>query len=181
MSAVGDQGGRGPSAGSEISRIRGVVLSEALAAKGDRQDGYESADARVWATILSGVPLFAKLGARDLRRIAHVATIRRASAGEAIVREGFTAEGFYILLTGRGVVREGDEERLIGRGEWFGELGLLDGAPRTATVSTVTEAWLMKVPRREFLALLDQHASIGRGVAEGLAARLRDALQRAPA
>jgi CRP-like cAMP-binding protein len=176
-----DQGGSVPYIASEVTRIRGTVLSDALAAVGVGHCGYASADARVWATILKAVPLFSKLGSRDLRRVAQVATVRHVPVGEAIVREGYTAEGFYVLLTGRAVVRDGKAERPIERGEWFGELGLLDGAPRTATVVTATKAWLMMVPRPEFLALLDRHASIGRGIAEGLAVRLRELQRPAPA
>ena len=115
------------------------------------------------------------LGLVILRRLADAATVSQLRADEHVVQEGFSAEAFFVVLTGRVVVRRaGEIDRPLARGDWFGELGLLDGAPRTASVVTTSEAWLLKLGRPDFLGLLDRYASIGRGVAEGLAARLRE-------
>jgi len=150
-----------------------------LAAYGREGRSFQHLDRGLFVEILRDVPLFARLGKRDLRRVADAAQVTRFEAQEHVVREGFSAEGFFVVLTGRVVVRRAErDDRQLARGEWFGELGLLDGAPRTASVVTETEAWLMKLARADFLALLDHHASIGRGVAEGLAARLRTLIEQ---
>jgi CRP-like cAMP-binding protein len=159
---------------SDASRVRGGLLSEALATFGREGGSFQHVDRRLLAVVLKEVPLFARLGVRDLRHLAEAVTVTHLAADESVVREGFSAEGFFVVLTGQVVVRRsGEPDRSLARGAWFGELGLLDAAPRTARGVTLTDAWLMKLARNDFLALLDRHASIGRGVAEGLAARLR--------
>jgi CRP-like cAMP-binding protein len=128
-----------------------------------------------WAHLLGKVSLFAHLGKRDLRRIARVSKIARVSAGQFIVREGFTAEAFYILLTGTATVERGGGAPGIGlsRGDFFGELGLLDGAARTATVIADTDLWAARLPRERFLRLIDRQPAIARGLLTAMAERLR--------
>lgn len=128
-----------------------------------------------WAHLLGNVSLFAHLGKRDLRRIARASKIARVSAGQVIVREGFTAEAFYILLTGTATVERGGGAPgiALSRGDFFGELGLLDGAARTATVIADTDLWAARLPRESFLRLIDRQPAIARGLLAAMAERLR--------
>lgn len=119
-------------------------------------------------------PLFADLGKRDLGTIARAAKVARVPAGQMIVREGFSAEAFCVLLTGRATVhRDGIDIATLSRGDFLGELGLLDGTPRTASVVASTSLWAVRLPRERFLALLDDEPSITRGILATLAERLR--------
>jgi CRP-like cAMP-binding protein len=91
-----------------------------------------------------------------------------------IVREGFNAEAFYIVLTGKATVqRPGAEDVGVSPGEFFGELGLLDGSPRIANVVAETDLWALKLPRQNFLDLVDHQPSIARGLLQAMAGRLR--------
>jgi CRP/FNR family transcriptional regulator, cyclic AMP receptor protein len=159
---------------SDVSRVRGDLLHQALAESGFADAHLAKAKPQVWAGILAEVPLFSRLHRRDLRRIAEAAQVARVSGGQVMVREGFSAEAFYVLLTGTATVRRPDGgEVTLGRGDFFGELGLLDAAPRTASVVASTDLWVMKLPRRSFFELIDREPGIARGLLETLASRLR--------
>ena len=102
------------------------------------------------------------------------------AAGQHIVREGFSAEAFYVLLTGSATVtRAGSEVGSLAEGDCFGELGLLDGEARTASVLADSDLWAVKIPRQSFLDLVDHHPTIARGLLAALAERLRVAEARA--
>jgi CRP/FNR family transcriptional regulator, cyclic AMP receptor protein len=136
-------------------------------------------DPKTWARLLGEARLFAHLGKRDLRRIARAAKVVQVPAGQHIVREGFSAEAFYILLTGSATVTcAGSEVARVDRGDCFGELGLLDGKARTASVVADADLWVVKLPRQTFLDLVDHRPSIARGLLAALAERLRAAEAR---
>jgi CRP-like cAMP-binding protein len=158
----------------DASQVRGRILDEALAEAGSANLYLGAAKPEKWAHLLGHVPLFTHLGKRDLRRIAAMAKIARVSAGQIIVREGFSAEAFYILLTGKATVyRVGAADVRLSRGDFFGELGLLDGAVRTASVAADTDLWAVRLPRESFLDLLDHQPTIARGLLAALAGRVR--------
>lgn len=145
------------------------------AAEGVFEDAQlAAAHPETWAPILADVPLFAGLRGRDHARIAKAAKLAHISAGEYICREGFTAEAFYVLLTGRAVVERGGGGRVaLARGDFFGELGLIDGAPRTANVLAETDVWAARLPKDAFARLIDKEPAIARGIMEALVARIR--------
>jgi CRP-like cAMP-binding protein len=158
----------------DTSEIRGRVLHEALAEAGFVNPHSGAARPKTWAPLLGRVPLFAQLRKRDLRRIAGVAKIAHVSAGQFIVREAFSAEAFYILLTGKAtVLRCGAADVGLSRGDFFGELALLDQAERTASVVADTDLWAARIPRESFFDLLDHQPTIARGLLVALAERVR--------
>jgi CRP/FNR family cyclic AMP-dependent transcriptional regulator len=125
---------------------------------------------------LGEVPLFAGLGKRDLRRLAATAGVKRLPAGRCIVRERFSAEAFYVLLAGTATVtQDGAEIGVLEAGDCFGELGLLDGSPRTATVTADTEVSVVRLARARFLELVDHQPTIARSMLATLAGRVRRA------
>jgi CRP-like cAMP-binding protein len=159
---------------SEVSRVRGDLLYAALEEAGFADAHLAKAKPQVWAAILAEVPLLSKLGKRDLHRIASASLVARVSPGQVIVREGFSAEAFYVLLTGAAAVRrDGADIARLARGDVFGELGLIDGAPRTASVVATTDSWTMKLPRRAFLDLIEREPTITRGLLEAMVERVR--------
>jgi len=112
--------------------------------------------------VLKSTPIFSELSDREVRRIASIAYQRTFDEGEVIFREGQTAAGMYIIR--RGEVRilkrtpEGEEVVLgeLGRGDFFGEIGLLYKVPRTASAVAKTRCQLIGFFRPELLDLMDR-------------------------
>jgi CRP/FNR family cyclic AMP-dependent transcriptional regulator len=122
---------------------------------------------------LARVPLFAGLGKRHLRKIAGASKVTHVPAGHHIVREGFSAEAFYIVLEGEAVVTGTPASSRLRAGDFCGELGLLDGSPRSASVMAETDVVAVRLPRKEFLDLVDHRPEIARALLADLAARVR--------
>lgn len=126
------------------------------------------------AELLAGVPLFAGLSARHLRRLASVATEARFKPGATIVQEGTAGEAFHVIVEGWArVLHNGKSIARMGPGDFFGEVALLDGASRTASVQAVTDLHTIRIYRREFLALLQTEPTITMKVLAEIARRVR--------
>jgi CRP/FNR family cyclic AMP-dependent transcriptional regulator len=131
-----------------------------------------------WADVLAGLPLFARISKRRLRKIASLSQIKRFSPGAIVVQIGEPADAFYLILAGRARV-VGKSRRTLGIGDYFGEMGLIDGEPRSATIAAADELETMKLARRPFLKLLKQEPQIAMSMMAELAARIRS-LERRP-
>ena len=125
-----------------------------------------------WAEVLAGLPLFARVSKRRLRKIASLAQIQRFSPGDIVVQFGEPADAFYLILAGRAKV-VGKSRRTLGIGDYFGEMGLIDGEPRSATIAAGAELETMKLARRPFLKLLEQEPQIAMSIMAELAGRIR--------
>lgn len=130
---------------------------------------------------LAGVPLFSACSKADLRIVARHTTPVEAPADTVLVQEGEAADTFFVLLRGEAVVRrKGGARRsrrvaTLGPGSWFGELALLDPAPRSATVSATTPVALAAISARVFRTLLREVPAMNEKLLAGMARRLRDA------
>lgn len=122
---------------------------------------------------LEGVPLFAGLNKRHLRKIAGASTVAHVPAGQHLVREGFSAEAFYVILDGEAHVTGPPTAVRLGPGDFCGELGLLDGSPRSASILADSDVTAVRLPRKEFLDLVDHRPEIARALLADLAARVR--------
>ena len=133
-------------------------------------------DARQWTNVLAEIPLFAGLSSRDLRRVASVATIKRFHDQTEIIRAGEAGDALYIVLDGSvSVHRRGLRRVELGIGSVFGELSLLDGGPRSATVYASEPVACLRIARPRFAKLLRSEPGIAIALLEELAARLRAA------
>lgn len=122
---------------------------------------------------LARVPLFSSLSQRDLQRIAARATSHRAHAGEELTREGRPGFEFFVIGDGRAVVRrKGRKVASLKKGDFFGELALLERVPRNATVVAETDMELWVLDGREFGAVLREVPEIAVKLLAGLAKRL---------
>jgi CRP-like cAMP-binding protein len=84
---------------------------------------------------LSGLALFADLGAAELESVAHILDERRFADGERILRQGLSGSGFYIILDGEATIRvDGKDYAKLGRGDFFGEISALLGDPPVADI-----------------------------------------------
>ncbi|MEX2546706.1 MAG: MFS transporter [Chloroflexota bacterium] len=106
------------------------------------------------------VPLFAGLPPARIELALRAATVRNVTAGEQIIRQGDEADFFYVIGEGEVEVTQrsdGGEERTLrrmGPGEFFGEIGLLSGVPRTASVTAAKDGTLISLPGDAFLGLV---------------------------
>ena len=138
-------------------------------------DPQDSDSAERWADQLQELPLFADVSKRRVREIARLGHIARFPANAAIVTAGGRGEAFYVVLAGRVEVETAAGRSVeLGRGDCFGEMALLDDAPRSATVKATRETTCLLLNRGAFDTLLSTEPVIGRKLLATLAARLRD-------
>jgi CRP-like cAMP-binding protein len=120
---------------------------------------------------LKEVPLFAECSRRELEAIAAVADEMRFPPGRELITEGATGREFIVVLAGDVEVRR-KGRRLPDGPSYFGEVALLTGAPRNASVTTVGEVDALVLTDRAFDRLLDDAPSIRRKVMASLASRI---------
>ena len=128
--------------------------------------------------LLREVPLFAGLSRRHVRRIGSLATIVSYPSGRTIVERNTRGDSFYLLLRGeakvyRGIAPTGRAIARLNRGDFFGEMALLDGGPRSATVVSDGRVTALKVPRVAFRQLVLREPLVALRVLETMAARAR--------
>jgi CRP/FNR family transcriptional regulator, cyclic AMP receptor protein len=123
---------------------------------------------------LAGVSLFEGLSKRQLRKIAEASEIVDYMAGHSIVREGEVGDSFFVVLEGQAKVTV--KGRTVNRslpGDHFGEISLLDGGPRTATVSSETPMTMLMLHRKDFQKVLEDDPEVAVALMEGLARMIR--------
>jgi CRP/FNR family cyclic AMP-dependent transcriptional regulator len=124
---------------------------------------------------LATVPLFSACSKKELQMVAKSAEHVTVPAGRVIVSEGAAGTEFFVILDGRArVERHGREVATLGPGGFFGDLALLDRAPRNASVIADSDLELAKLGQRAFDGLLD-HPGFSKKLMAGLARRLRQA------
>jgi CRP/FNR family cyclic AMP-dependent transcriptional regulator len=124
---------------------------------------------------LAEVPLFSACSKKDLQLISKRAERVHVPPGKVLVREGAAGAEFFVILDGTAeVTRHGRKVATLGRGAFFGDLALLDRAPRNATVTAKTEMDLAVLGQREFAAMIDEVPGFAHKLLSGLAHRLRE-------
>jgi Cyclic nucleotide-binding domain len=135
-----------------------------------------ASDARGWTNVLAEVPLFAGLSRRHLNKVAALGKIRRIHDGANILVAGEPGETMYVLLDGEvSVHRQGRPTITRGTGSFFGEMALLDGSARSATVVANGPVVCLTIRQAGFLKLLRKEPGISVALLKELAARLRAA------
>lgn len=126
--------------------------------------------------LLAGVPLFAGLSRRNLKKVAEHADVVEFDERDAIVQEGQRGGTFYVLLEGEAkVLRRGRAAGRLGPGEFFGEVSLLDGGPRTASVVAATPITAIRIFKRSFDRVVSEEPAVATKILAVVARRLRDA------
>ncbi|HCW76145.1 MAG TPA: cyclic nucleotide-binding domain-containing protein [Candidatus Marinimicrobia bacterium] len=133
--------------------------------------------------VLSTVHIFSKLSRGEIRQIEKVMHIRQYTLNEVIVKQGAPGSGMYIIVSGRVgiyILNHEHQERVITeleRGDFFGEIALLDDSPRTATAKAEEPCTILGFYRPDLLGLLETKPQIGIKIlialSEVLATRLR--------
>lgn len=130
---------------------------------------------------LREVPLFSRLSKDQLQFVARVSDRHRAVPGEHLIEQGRLGHEFLLIVEGAAhVERDGQNVAQAGPGDFFGELALIDGGLRSATVIADTEMELIVVDGRAFWPLLESVPGLAHSVMEVLAARVRQAESATP-
>ncbi len=130
------------------------------------------ADPKVEA--LRKVPLFADFSARDLQFVASECDEADVETGRTLISQGKPTDTFYVLLSGDAdVFVDGKIRRTLRAGDFFGEIGMLDRGPATATVTTKTPARLMVMSHSQFRDAIKGNEDLLTQVLRAMAERLR--------
>jgi CRP/FNR family transcriptional regulator, cyclic AMP receptor protein len=125
--------------------------------------------------LIQRVPLFADLDGKELGRVAASFKERDFSAGDTLVGEDAGPSRFFVIGEGTAnVTVHGEERGKLGKGDYFGEIALIDGGVRTATVAADTDMKVYSLTLWEFRPLVDQNSAIAWKLLEALAKRIRD-------
>ena len=130
---------------------------------------------------LKRVALFSGLTDSQIERLAAGSVRRSFPKGRTIVAEGEPSQSLYVLLSGRAKVQRSDTEgkevilAVLGPGECFGEMSLIDDAPRSASVITIESCDFKSINKESFKAILQSSPEICMRIMKGLVKRLREA------
>ena len=132
--------------------------------------------------LLKGVELFSELSEEQIGMLANLVVSQKFNRDETVVLEGDdSVQALYLIASGSVQVYmtgvDGRETILsfLERGDFFGEMSLIDGEPRSASVRTVTDAQMLIIHRESFLQLIRQSPEIAMGLLSELSKRLRKA------
>ena len=111
--------------------------------------------------VIAEIPIFSSCNKKELRAITRLLSSLRVSAGEVLTTQGDDGREFMIIESGTAVVRRNDRKvGTMGPGDFFGELAMLAGVARTATVVAETDMVIDVLNQREFSSLLSQNPAI---------------------
>ena len=140
-----------------------------------------AATTTVSTAALKSVPMFATFGENQLRTLVTLVSRRNAPRGSVIMREGDPVDSLYIVVAGRLKVMMGESDGkevilgILGPGEFFGEMGLIDDRPRSATVIAIEPCELLSVTKHAFKKCLLENFEVAMTVLRVLVRRLREA------
>lgn len=128
---------------------------------------------------LRDVPLFADLSGRDLKRLADSMQELTFPSGKEVVAEGKGGAGFFVVLDGAARVTQGGEDRaLLTAGDYFGEMALIDGEHRMASVHAEGELRCVAMSPWTFRPFVKDHPDVAWALLTVLVKRLREVQTR---
>ncbi len=125
--------------------------------------------------VIKQVPLFKGLSDKELKTLANNFTERSFKAGQELTSEGQGAAGFFVIESGEAAVTvDGEVRRTLGQGDYYGEVALIDGGSRTATITASSDGRSYGLTPWQFRPLVEANASIAWPLLEAMAARVRE-------
>jgi CRP/FNR family cyclic AMP-dependent transcriptional regulator len=129
--------------------------------------------------LLKRVPLFQGLDDKHLKQVAASFIDRPFTAGQELTVEGSGGVGFFVIESGEmRVTVEGEDRRTLKAGDYFGEVALLDGGLRTATVTAASDGKMYGLTPWQFRPLVEENAAIAWPLLQAMAKRTRELEQR---
>ena len=127
---------------------------------------------------IRSVPLFSGFGEKDLQRVAAIVKEVSFPAGKDIAKQGESGVGFHMIVDGQATVSvDGVVHGTLEPGSYFGEISLIDGGSRSATVTAKTDLKTVSLTSWDFNALMDQFPELSRTLLKQLCKRLREVEQ----
>ena len=125
--------------------------------------------------LLRRVPLFQGVDDKGLKQLGEAFSERSFRAGDELTTEGQGAAGFFVLESGEATVTiDGAERRTLSSGDYFGEIALIDGGKRTATITATSDGRAYGLTSWVFRPLVEKNAAIAWPLLEAMAARIRE-------
>ena len=135
---------------------------------------YNCHVARASSDVLKNVPLFASLDRRELEEIAATMRERKFSTGDTVTEEGTGGAGFFVIESGEADVSvEGQPRGTIRAGDYFGEIALLTGSDRTATITAKTDMVCWGMTPWDFRPLVESNSTIAWKLLTAMAEKMR--------
>jgi CRP/FNR family transcriptional regulator, cyclic AMP receptor protein len=135
---------------------------------------YNCAVAAVSADTLKKVPLFSGLDNKELDQIASSMRERRFKAGDTVTQEGAGGVGFFVVEEGEAEVDVGGETKgVVGPGDYFGEIALINESPRTATLTARTDMLCYGMTPWDFRPLVESNSTIAWKLLTAMAEKMR--------
>jgi len=124
--------------------------------------------------LLHRIPLFNAFDQRRLERLGMLADEVDVGAGKVLMRQGDSGSDMMVIVSGGvSVERDGSRLNTLGPGDFFGEIALVDGGPRTATVTAEEPSRLLVITHRDFHSMMDEFPEVADQVMNALANRVR--------
>jgi CRP-like cAMP-binding protein len=128
---------------------------------------------------LRRVPLFSGVRPKDLKKLGRRMTERSFGEGDVITREGESGLGFFVIEDGNATVSlKGEILRTLGPGDHFGEIALIDGGMRSATIVAGTDLRCRGMSAWEFKPFVEEHPEVAWALLESLVGRFREVESR---
>ncbi len=124
---------------------------------------------------LRNVPLFSSMPPEELGALAGIAEEVVYSTGQAIIEEGALGDTMYLIVEGEVDVHRGDDSLAVLKSQdYFGEMTILDGEPRSASVTALQDCLLLRINQTDFQAILRRHSNVALSIIRTLTRRLRE-------
>ncbi len=124
---------------------------------------------------LKAISIFAECSSKELKSISRLLTEVEVKPGAVLTRQGEPGREFMIINEGQATVRrDGKVLATLGPGDFFGELAVIAGVPRNATITADTTMTVEALNRREFSSLLDESPKIAKKILVGAVTRLHE-------
>ena len=128
---------------------------------------------------LRAVPLFADLSTRDLKRLAASMNEKSYGPGEVVVSQGTGGVGFFVILDGHArVMQDGEQRGVLGPGDYFGEMALIDGDDRAASIQAEGELRCAAMTMWNFRPFVKEHPDVAWALLTALVKRIRETQAR---